>query len=253
MEDITKVYEGHRVITATELKSNLGKYLDEATQKKETVITKNGERIARLVPYIQDFTGYLLAKEEAVDYQGQKVSYEEFMHISETIEARMEYINGEIILQASPNSFHQDAVGNLYLLLKTFFKGKSCKVFLAPFDVTLYKKEIKTPDVVQPDLLVICDGETKIDDKGRYSGIPTFVIEVLSPSTQSRDMLDKLNTFMRSGVKEYWIIDIHQQKVLQYTFNEYDLMNFSVYSVNESLSSYAFPELSVIVKEIFEE
>ncbi len=56
---------------------------DEATQKKETVITKNGERIARLVPYIQDFTGYLLAKEETLDYQGQKVSYEEFLRISE--------------------------------------------------------------------------------------------------------------------------------------------------------------------------
>ena len=66
-------------------------------------------------------------------------------------------------------------------------------------------------------------------------------------------MLDKLNTFMRSGIKEYWLIDIYQQKVLQYTFKDYDLMNFSVYSVNESLSSYAFPELSVIVKEIFEE
>ncbi len=64
---------------------------DEATQKKETVITKNGERIARLVPYIQDFTGYLLAKEETLDYQGQKVSYEEFLRISETIEARNEF------------------------------------------------------------------------------------------------------------------------------------------------------------------
>ena len=34
-------------------------------------------------------------------------------------------------------------------------------------------------------------------------GIPTLVVEILSPSTRSKDMVDKLNTYMLSGVKEY--------------------------------------------------
>ena len=40
------------VITATELKTNLGKYLTDAA-KEETIVTKNGKPIIRLVPYRQ--------------------------------------------------------------------------------------------------------------------------------------------------------------------------------------------------------
>lgn len=240
-------------VTATELKKNLGKYLEDAMARKETVITKNGGRIARLVPYIEDFTGYLLAKEEVAQYRNKTVSYEEFLSISEKSEARMEFINGEIIMQASPNSFHQEAVGNLHLVMKQFFRGKSCKVFLAPFDVTLYKKDIKTPDVVQPDVLVICDAKEKINEKGRYHGIPTLVVEVLSPSTRSCDMLDKLNTYMRSGCREYWVVDIERAQLLQYSFSDFEIEEYQIVKSGEQLISIAFPNLSFQVSQIFDE
>ena len=60
---------------------------------------------------------------------------------------------------------------------------------------------------MQPDSLVDCDAQDKIADCGRYEEIPSLVVEVLSPSTRSRDMIDKLNTFLNFGVQEYWIID----------------------------------------------
>lgn len=253
MKENTTNYENDLVITATEFKTNLGKYLDAVDEKKETVITKNGNKIARLVPYIQDFTGYLSLKEEASKYQTTTVSYEEFLEISDKIEARMEYINGEIIMQASPNSFHQEVVGNLHVILKTYFKGKTCKVFLAPFDVTLFKKDIKTPDVVQPDLLVACDTQTTINEKGRYKGVPTLVVEVLSSSTRSKDMLDKLNTFMRSGISEYWIIDVEHQRVMQYHFKEWEIEKYELYSMADTFNSFAFSDLIITVAELFYE
>jgi prevent-host-death family protein len=252
MNEPMELYTKDIEITATELKTNLGKYLDLALLKKETIITKNGSKIARLVPYIQDFTGYLLVKEEASKYKATTVSYEEFLEISETVEARMEYINGEIVMQAAPNSFHQEVVGNIHVMLKNFLKGKSCKVFLAPFDVTLYKKDVKNPDVVQPDLLVACNVDQTINDKGRYSGVPTLVIEVLSPTTRSRDMLDKLNTYMRSGCKEYWIIDVEHQRLMQYMFTDFNIDNYELFDRNKSFNAFAFPELRIKVEELFE-
>jgi len=253
MKNTTDHFDSDVAITATEFKTNLGKYLDAIEEKKETVITKNGSKIARLVPYIHDYAGYLSVKEEASKYQATTVSYEEFLEISEKIDARMEYINGEIIMQASPNSFHQDIVGNLHVILKTYLKGKSCKVFLAPFDVTLYKKDIKTPDVVQPDLLIACNTHTTINEKGRYKGIPTLVVEVLSFSTRSRDMLDKLNTFMRSGVEEYWIIDVEHQRVIQYHFSECEIARYELYSIDDKFTSFAFKDLVISVAELFYE
>src|SRR5690242_16707278 len=104
MTDTTKV------ITATELKTNLGKYLDYIAEDNEVIITKNGKKSVRLTPYITDIERYYTVKERSPHYQygGKKVSYEEFMEIYEQSDLRMEYINGEIVLLASPSKIHQD-------------------------------------------------------------------------------------------------------------------------------------------------
>jgi prevent-host-death family protein len=241
------------VITATELKSNLGKYLDMVSNDQEVVITKNGKKAIRLTPYINDIERYFTVKETALDYQygGKKVSYEEFMEIYENSDLRMEYINGEIILLSSPSTFHQDISGNLYMIFRNYLQGKPCKAFYAPFDVHFFKKDLKTPDVCQPDLLIACDLENTVTEKGRYMGTPTLVVEILSTSTRSRDMVDKLNTCMLSGVKEYWVIDLKNKSVLLYGFKDYKIDTFITYRKNEVLQSYWFTNLEVPVKEIF--
>lgn len=247
--------ESRKVITATELKQNLGMYLDYVSENHEVIITKNGSYAARLSPYVNSILQYMILREQAPSYDlGSKmVSYEEFLEVSSKMEGRLEYINGEIIMQSSPNSFHQEAVGELYVILKSFFKDKGCKVFLAPFDVTLYKDEdnSKTPDVIQPDLLVACDTKEKIDEKGRYQGTPTLVIEVLSPSTRSRDMVEKLNIFMRSGCREFWAIDTDRKVVYQYGFEKRKLVFDRLYQENEALISFVFGDLKVDLREVF--
>jgi len=242
------------VITATELKLNLGKYLNATIDKKEFVITKNNKKIARLTPYITDIEAYFTVKESAHDYVygGKKVSYEEFMQIYENSTLRMEYINGEIYLLSSPSSFHQDILGYLYIVFHHYFKDKSCKVYLAPFDVHFYKKGFSTPDVMQPDITVACDYKTAINEKGKYMGTPTLVVEILSPSTRSKDMVDKLHTYMLSGVKEYWIIDDKNKIVYVYSFAEYSIEIMKSFNMDETVESFYFKELKCKVKDIFD-
>jgi Uma2 family endonuclease len=70
----------------------------------------------------------------------------------------------------------------------------------SPFDIKL----IKLADnicVVQPDLFVICD-PSNVDKKGNYLGIPTLVVEVLSPSTRSKDLLKKLDLYLECDIRE---------------------------------------------------
>ena len=40
------------------------------------------------------------------------------------------------------------------------------QTFVAPFDVHFRKKDIKDPDVMQPDIIVLCDLENNINEKG---------------------------------------------------------------------------------------
>ena len=194
-----------RTITATELKQNLGQYLDYVTENHELVITKNGHKVVRMSPYITDQERYFLVKEQTADYSvgGMKVSYEEFMEIYAKSELRLEFINGEIIIRSSPSLNHQRISGKLYILLQSHIQGSPCEVFYAPFDVHFYKDGFKDPDVMQPDLFLVCDLDENSEDVW-YRGIPTLVVEILSPSTRSRDMVEKLQIYMLSGVKEYW-------------------------------------------------
>ena len=72
--------------------------------------------------------------------------------------------------------------------------------------------------MVQPDLLVICK-EYDLGAK-RFEGAPDLVLEILSPSTRSKDMLLKLYKYQNAGVKEYWIVDPDHETVLVYDFRE---------------------------------
>lgn len=246
-------YQEGVVITATELKQNLGKYMDFVEEQNDVVVTKNGKKIARLTPYITDIEQYFLVREKALDYQygGKKVSYEEFMEINEKTTLRMEFINGEIHLLASPSISHQEILGRLHLLFYDYFKGKKCRVFFAPFDVHFKKKDIKEPDVMQPDILVACDVENNVTEKGRYMGTPTLVLEILSDSTRSKDMIDKLNTYRLSGVKEYWIIDPRQENIMVYDFSEYEIDRYKTYERGCDALSFVFDGLAVDVEGLF--
>ena len=239
--------------TATELKKNFGIYMSYVQKQTDVVITKNGRKIARLTPYVTDIEQYFTVRENALDYQygGKKVSYEEFMVINEKSTLRMELINGEIHLMGSPNINHQEILGRLYLIYVSYFKGKKCRIFLAPFDVHFKKKDIKEPDVMQPDILVACDLENNVNDKGKYMGTPTLVIEILSESSRSKDMVDKLNTYMLSGVEEYWIIDTRQKSIMIYGFTECGIDMLKTFEKGEMAESLVFKGLSVDVEGLF--
>ncbi|MCW3490196.1 type II toxin-antitoxin system Phd/YefM family antitoxin [Dethiobacter alkaliphilus] len=241
------------IVTATELKQNFGKYLDFVEDQNDVVITKNGNKVARLTPYVTDIEQYFTVREKALDYKygGKKVSYEEFMEISEKSTLRMEFINGEIYLLGSPTIGHQEILGRLYLWFSDYFKENKCRVFLAPFDVHFKKKDIKDPDVMQPDVLVACDLENNVNDKGRYMGTPTLVVEILSDSTRKKDMVEKLNTYMLSGVQEYWLVDQKQENIMIYYFADHEIDRYKIYEKGDDAQSMVFQGLAANIEKLF--
>lgn len=51
-------------------------------------------------------------------------------------------------------------------------------------------------------------------------GVLDVMIEIISPSNQSHDLVTKLNIYMQYGVKEYWIINPLLNTVQLYTLND---------------------------------
>lgn len=144
-----------------------------------------------------------------------RYTIEEFRQLT-GIGERAELIDGIIYdMSPSPNINHQRISGNLYFEIKSYIKrnkGK-CEIFEAPTDVKLNEKT-----VVIPDIFIACDPD-KFDDQ-QYNGAPDWVIEIVSPSNATHDFKDKLYLYSVAGVREYWIIDPAEEKVLVYRFGK---------------------------------
>lgn len=237
------------VIRATDVQNNFGKYLKLA-EYEDVVITKNGRKIATLSSYKPN-DDYSIVNESTPEYAHAniKVTYEEFLQITEESDKRYELIDGELYLLSSPSYAHQKAVTTLLTKFVTWFTGNKCEALTAPFDVTLQKSESNIC-VVQPDILVICDHD-KINQKGRYKGTPTLVVEVLSESTRSKDFVKKLDLYFKTGVKEYWIVNTREKELFIYYFEDDIMKEIKSYKGNETAQSINFKGLSVDLPSIF--
>jgi len=174
------------------------------------------------------------------------------------LEETVELIRGKIMLMSpAPNLTHQSISRNLLLKIGNHLERKSCQVFHAPFDVRLYdrrKSVVASKDiytVVQPDLCVICDSR-KLDSKGCL-GAPDWIIEILSKSTAQKDTQIKYRLYLESGVKEYWLVYPYEATVSQFVLHEqeekYQLLN--MYSVQDSVTPFLFPDLTIDLSEVF--
>lgn len=235
-------------VTSTEIQNSFGTYLKYA-QYEDVYITRNGRRVAVLKSYAD-----VVAERKAVYGEKTKMSLEEFLDFAEQSEERYEYIDGEIILLSSPSFQHQVIVTSLGSLLRTWSKGKPCEALVAPFDVILQNEDLAS--VVQPDVLLICDLEN-INDKGRYRGIPTIVVEVLSESSRSYDMIKKLDVYRTGGIKEYWVVNPFNEEVYVYIFTDYDITDYQVFSrvVGQTveINSPALSGKGIALEQIFGE
>ena len=128
-------------------------------------------------------------------------------------DVRAELINGVFYDMGAPSAAHQIISAEITYALMDYIKKKNgkCQVFTAPFAIQLDRDD-KT--MVQPDVLVICKRSGYTKERG--IGAPDLCIEILSPSTRKKDMNLKNQKYTDAGVREYWIVEPDERKVLVY-------------------------------------
>jgi Uma2 family endonuclease len=173
---------------------------------------------------------------------------------------RYELIDGVVYLPASPRFTHQRILEEMYIVFHQYLEGsKKCDAFMAPFDINLIRQNIKLfreetegdINVVQPDLIVLCDYLEDIDKEDKYQGTPTLVVETLSPSSRSKDRVKKLDLYMESGIEEFWIVDPKTKSVMVYSFKDSELDKDTFYISGQTAESIHFPGLLVPLDKLF--
>ena len=143
-----------------------------------------------------------------------KFTYEDYLATPD--DERYELLDGDLIMVPAPNLKHQRVLLELARRLAQFIKDRGLgELFIAPCDVYLSET-----NVVQPDLLFVSRArEHLLSDGQKVRGAPDLVIEILSPSTETKDRSLKRDLYGRHGVTEYWLVDpvaetisIHRQR-----------------------------------------
>ena len=188
----------------------------------------------------------------AEDLEPKKISYAELLEFDD--EKRYELIDGVPYFMASPRVAHQDILFEIGYQLKTYLKGKKCRAFIAPLDVKLSgeKDNKKEFNVVQPDIMVVCD-QNKITEKN-IQGAPDLVIEITSPYNPAHDKLVKLNLYQKFGVKEYWIVSLEEQIISVFLLNEDKIYTIpKAYYLDEKIKVNVLKECYIDLSEFCKE
>lgn len=161
---------------------------------------------------------------------------------------RYELFHGNLeLMSPAPSPVHQVVIGCLFERLKN-----SCfsdyLILGSPVDVILSTKEIR-----QPDLVAVHRSRLHIITERAIEGPPDLAAEVVSPSSAKRDRQQKLWSYARYGIPEYWIVISEigslEQYVLQGESNEgYGIP--TVYTVDETIRSERMPCVSFSMRDV---
>ena len=183
--------------------------------------------------------------------QNKSYTYEDYLNWPD--DERCELIEGTPYMQAAPAWQHQAITFELGRQFGNYLIGKSCRAFTSPFDLIISDEVIeegKSKNVVQPDLLVVCD---KSGLKGTgYFGVPDLIIEVCSPSTMRNDKVLKFNKYEKIGVKEYWIVEPEGKFISIFTLQENNRYGRpEIYTEVDNVKVSIFENLIVDLKLVF--
>ena len=193
--------------------------------------------------------------EKRQDPEKRRYTYADYLTWPDDV--RCELIDGRIVdISPAPTRKHQRVLGAIFLQVGPQLEGHRCEAYFAPFDVRLPKPiqsadsdDDTVYDVVQPDLVVICDPD-KLDEQGCV-GAPDLVVEILSPSTAFKDQTDKLSLYEKNGVPEYWVVNPERQTVQVYRIGKSGYDKAEEFRRDETLASTAVSDLSVKLELVF--
>jgi len=121
------------------------------------------------------------------------VTPEEYLERERCAETKSEYYDGEMFAMAGVSRKHDAIWSQLYLLIGTHLRGSKCRVHSPDMRVLVLSSGLYT----YPDLSVGCGEEKFADSQVDTLTNPILLVEILSPSTESRDRGYKANLYRR--------------------------------------------------------
>ena len=167
----------------------------------------------------------------------QKMTVEEYLEWEAQQEIRHEYVNGEVFAMTGSTIPHTDLALNFYTALRPHLRSRGCRM-----NVSDVKLQVSFQSrYYYPDVIVSCDPQDL--DSRTFIQNPKLIVEVLSPSTSSKDRDEKFTCYLKiPTLQEYILIDSQKIFVERYCRGEGRMWLYYPYTAGEivTLSSIEF-------------
>lgn len=203
-------------------------YVGISRAKQHLLIFDHSQYRRSFDEILMDFDNLSVANETY--YSSEPEQYDEKM---------FEWINEKAYDRTEPTDSHQNCLTAVAGELRMALKRQKEKVFLGPMKISLNES------IVQPDAFVMPGHDVR-------DGCPILIVEVMTEATEDRDLKVKLNLYLESGVKEYWIVDTIKEELIVYHFDEFLVSGLKTYQKNEYVKSPHLITVDILVEDLFE-
>lgn len=128
-------------------------------------------------------------------------------------EIRCDLVNGYLEERPDVAFWHEILLTHL---LASLYK------YVTKFDLGVLvssKAKLKISKFVgrEPDIFFIPKTLTHLVGKNLFKGVPSLVIEIISPETEQVDRREKFREYARLGIGQYWIVDFPRRRIEVFT------------------------------------
>jgi len=244
----------HNLVSANKLAEMLGISVDTVWQYTRTGRIP-AHRLSQQYLYDPEAVAQALSQEvessesshAGISTHKRPFTYQDYLKLPDD-GYRYQILDGILVKEPAPYVQHQRVSKRLERTLDNYFAkvDPDGEVLDAPVDVTL-----SDIDVVQPDLLYVSSQETSIIEERRINGPPHLVVEIVSPSSATKDRVTNRALYERSQVPHFWIVDYENETIECYALYDGRYKLRSAASGSEVLKHPDFPGLRIDLEGIW--
>lgn len=174
-----------------------------------------------------------------------KLTTQEYLAGELRSDIKHEFDDGYIVAMVGASRAHNLIALTVASLIKQHLKGKPCRTYISDMKVQVQSRDKQL--FYYPDVMVSCD-ETPPSEY--YEDKPVLIIEVCSPTSETRDKLEKLAAYASiPSLVEYLTVAQDRAEVDRYTMKQGETI-LTRYQDGDTVVLDAIG-LSVCVKDIY--
>lgn len=165
-------------------------------------------------------------------------------------------LNLQITDMAGAAPVHSAVIVNFVAAVRKQLKDSTCFVYSDNVQYRWHTEDGSEKTVI-PDASINC--QTRRRRGSNFVGVPRFVMEVISPSTESYDRGEKMELYCQQEIEEYWIVDWREKRVEIYELDyeagvpKYYLWKVITEKNKGELKLVHFPNVTISFDDLFDE